>query len=86
MKVEMFKSPVVKTSATILPGDIFSTEFGDFGNWVNLVFEEFGSSNLSDWTAIKYHVVTGTLSACCYENKNINNIKFTVVGKEEREY
>lgn len=86
MRVEMFKSPVVKTSVTILPGDIFSTELGDFGNWVNLVFEEFGSSNLSDWTAIKYHVVAGALSAYCYENTNINNIKFTVVGKEEREY
>lgn len=81
----MFNSPVEKTSATISEGDIFTTEFGDFGNWVNLVFEEFGDSDLPDWTTIKYHVVNGTLSACCYENKNINKIKFTVIGREEKE-
>lgn len=85
MRIKMFESPVEKTSATILEGDIFTTEFGDFGNWVNLVFEKFGENNLPDWTAIKYHVVGGTLGAYCYENKNINKIKFTVIGREERE-
>ena len=85
MKIIKFDTPVIKSSSEMEYGDIFLTEFGDFDNWVELVFEECASDNLPDWTKIKYHVPNGKLSSYCYENHPINKAKFKVVGKEESE-
>jgi len=34
-----YDKPIIKTAAEMKPGDIFRTEYGDYGNWCEFVFE-----------------------------------------------
>lgn len=32
-----YDKPIIKTAAEMKPGDIFRTEYGDYGNWCEFV-------------------------------------------------
>lgn len=84
MKITKFDTPIIKSASEMEHGDIFNTEFGDVDNWVDIVYENCQEYSL-DCTKIKFHIPNGNLSDCCYSYTPISEIKFKVVGKEERE-
>ena len=34
-----YDKPIIKTAAEMKPGDIFRTEYGDYGNWCEFVLK-----------------------------------------------
>lgn len=77
-----YDKPIVKNASEIQPGDIFRTEYGDYGNWCEFVFESC-NAHLFDATETHFHRKGHTTqSETCYSMTDINRVTYTVVGRE----
>ena len=73
-----YEKSIIKTAAEMKPGDIFRTEYGNYGNWCEFVFESC-NAYLFDMTETHYH---NTQSETCYSMTNIRKVVYEVVGRE----
>lgn len=76
-----YEKPIVKTAAEMVPGDIFRAEYGDYGDWVELVFVRCGMS-VPGCTETAFHHIGKKNTKRCYEYTDINRVTYTVVGRE----
>lgn len=76
-----YNKPIIKTAAEMKPGDIFRTEYGDYGNWCEFVFESC-NAHLFDATETHFHRKGHTQSETCYSMTNIRKVVYEVVGRE----
>lgn len=76
-----YDKPIIKTAAEMKPGDIFRTEYGDYGNWCEFVFESC-NAHLFDATETHFHRIGRTQSETCYGSTKIEKHTYVVVGRE----
>ena len=76
----MFDEPIIKKAAEMEAGDIYTTEYGDYGNNVTVVFEKCEAENSCIRT--DYHRINETESRQMYGFGKIENAIYKVVGKE----
>ena len=82
MTMIRYEKPIIKTAAEMKPGDIFRTEYGDYGNWCEFVFESC-NAHLFDTTETHFHRKGHTQSSeTCYSMTNIRKVVYEVVGRE----
>lgn len=76
-----YEKPIIKTAAEMMPGDIFRTEYGDYGNWCELVFVCCGMSVPGCTMTVFHHIGRKNIKRC-YEYTDINRVTYTVIGRE----
>lgn len=81
ISVEYFDEPIIKPWDEIKPGEVFRTEYGDFGNFVAVVFESNELVEM-DWirTVGKFVVSGNKFEGFAVNHKN--SYKYKVIGKE----
>lgn len=84
MKVVRYEKPIIKKAAEMKAGDIFRTEYGDFGNWCEFVFESC-NDHFGRTTETHYHRIGQTESCKCYGMASIDKAEYEVIGREESE-
>lgn len=77
--VEWFEKPIVKKAAEMQAGDIYECEFGDYDNWVRVVFEKCEPDGRN--TKIFFHTLSRSDSRVMYDLDPIEKVCFSVVGK-----
>lgn len=79
--VKYFEKPVIKKAADMKAGDVFRTEFGDYGNFCNFVFE---SNQMTDDSTLEttYHSIGGSVSEKCYGFVKWDKAEYEVIGVE----
>lgn len=75
-----YDTPIAKTADEMQPGDIFRTEYGDVGNWCELVFVCCGAC-APDCTVTTFRHIGRNNTKRCYEYTDINHVTYTVVGR-----
>ena len=73
---------IKKTAKTIQPGDIFRSEYGDYGNFCNFVFvscQDYGRGI----TEITVRNPVTNCEANIYEINPIDKVTFDVIGRKE---
>lgn len=73
---------MIKTAKEMVKGDVYECEFGDFGNFVKVVFESCEPDG-DRWTKIHFHHIGMTDSDVMYDMNSIDRVTFNVVGREE---
>jgi hypothetical protein len=71
----------IKTAKTIQPGDIFRSEYGDYGNYCNFVFvscQEYGRG-ITEITVRNPHNNVINI----YDLRPIDKVTFDVIGRKE---
>lgn len=84
--VTRYENKIVKKAEEMQSGDIYRCEFGDYGHWVDVVFESccpYTKIVGAISTEIHYHDIGSTDSREMYDLKSIDKVIFNVVGKEE---
>lgn len=76
-----YDKPIIKSAAEMKPGDIFRTEYGDYDNWCEFVFERC-NVHAKGCTVTFFHCVGKHKTGECYEYKDISRMTYTVVGRE----
>ena len=76
-----YDKPIIKTAAEMKPGDIFRTEYGDYGNWCEFVFESCNKYPCG-FTQTHFHRIGRTQSETCYGSTKIEKHTYVVVGRE----
>ena len=76
-----YDKPIIKTAAEMKPGDIFRTEYGDYGNWCEFVFESC-NAHLFYATETLFDIIGHTQSETFYSMTNIHKVVYEVVGRE----
>ena len=72
---------ITKNAKTIRPGEVFITEYGDYGNWVKFVFvscEPYGEN----CTKINVRYITNNSIFSVFEFTPIDKIKFDVLKED----
>ena len=79
--IKYFETPITKRAEDMTPGDIFRTEYGDYGNFCNFVFE---SHKMRDQSTLEttYHQIGKTESERCYEFTKLERATYNVIGTE----
>lgn len=73
---------MIKTAETIQKGDIFRSEYGDYGNWNKFVF--VSCEQMKDRsTKINVHRIGDNEVFSVYRLEPIDKVKFNVVGRED---
>lgn len=82
MSFTKFDTSTIRTSRTMKPGYIFRTEYGDYNNWVNFVYEK---SEIIDntWVKTTVHYVDKDESFEVFHLKSEDT--YEVIGEEEKE-
>lgn len=83
MAFKMFDKPIVKPASEMKAGDVIRVEYGEYGNFCNLVFEScrsYGEHN--NRTETTYHGIYNETSDKFYEFKPIDEVMYEVIGKE----
>ena len=74
----------IKTAATIQPGDIFRSEYGDFDNWCEFVFISCEpDKDFKNCTKIDVRYVSNNTIFSIYDLHPIDKVKFDVIGHTE---
>lgn len=76
-----YDKSIVKNASEIQPGDIFRAEYGDYGDWCELVFVCCGMS-VPGCTMTVFHRIGVKNTEKCYEYTDINRVIYTVIGRE----
>lgn len=76
-----YDTPIFKLAADMMPGDIFRTQYGDYGNWCEFVFVCCGMSK-PGCTVTVFHRIGRKNTKRCYEYTDINRVTYTVIGRE----
>ena len=75
---------ITKTAATIQPGDIFRSEYGDFDNWCEFVFVSCEpDKDFKNCTKIDVRYVSNNTIFSIYDLHPIDKVKFDVIGHTE---
>lgn len=76
-----FEKPIIKKASEMERGDIFRTEYGDYGNWCEFVFESY---KMHDKNCIEttYHRIGEKQSKKCYGFIYNHDAEYKVIGKE----
>lgn len=77
--VTWYEKPIIKTAAEMQAGDVFRCEYGDYGHFVNAVFE--GCVGRGKWTETRAHYVGDTTSRTMCSMCSIDKETYRVVGK-----
>jgi hypothetical protein len=72
---------VIKTAETIKPGDIFVSEYGDYGNTCKFVFVACRPYSKKS-TEIDVHNINNNTIYSIYELNPIDKVRFEVIGNE----
>ena len=80
--IEYFEKPIIQKAEDMEPGDVFRTEYGDYGNFCNFVFE---SHRMTDKSTLEttYHQIGKTESEKCYEFTKFDRAEYNVIGIEK---
>lgn len=75
---------ITKTAKEIQPGDIFRSEYGDYGNWCDFIFVSCEPDNdFKNCTKVNVFNPTNRTIYSIYELNPIDKVIFDVVGKTE---
>ena len=77
----MFEKPIMKKASEMQYGDIFETEYGDYGNFIKAVFESCEPCE-SDTTLTRFHYIDCEESIEGYSFTPIEKKTYKVIGKE----
>lgn len=73
--------PVIKKASEMKYGDVFRTEYGEYGNWVEVVFEKCEAGGVTGTsTKVTVHYVGGE-SFDMFDLDPIEKAEFAVVGE-----
>lgn len=81
MMMIRYDTLIFKPAADMMPGDIFRTQYGEYGNWCEFVFESCNKYPLG-MTETHFHRIGQTQSETCYACTKIDKKIYVVVGKE----
>lgn len=78
-KIVMFDKPIIKKNEEVKKGDIISTEYGDYGNWVQVVVDHLEIS--PEWVEVVGHYANNNEAFTGYhtnreKNKVIGHVYF----------
>ena len=76
-----YEKPIIKTAAQMKPGDIFRVEYGDYGDWCELVFVSCSMSVPGCTITVFRHIGRENIKQI-YEYTDISRVVYTVVGRE----
>lgn len=78
---EKYDEPIVKSYLEIEPGDIFECEYGDFGNFVKVIFE-YNELTEGDWVNSVGRYLTNTkMKFSGYDWIKKDGRDYKVIGK-----
>ena len=78
--IEYFDEPIYKKLTEIQQGDVIYTELGDYGNYIQAIFDDFEKikPNISK---ISFHYPDGRFEEM-YGFLNIDTTEYKIIGKE----
>lgn len=79
MNVIRYEQPIIKKACEMETGDIFRTEYGDFDNWVEVVFVHCFSDGVH--TQIQCTWIGSSKVFSMTDLKSFNDATFEVIGK-----
>ena len=72
-----FDEKVTTRTENLKPGDVCYFEYGDYGNWVTMVFDSMKRDG--KWYKMEFHSVFNNEKETIYTDDNF----FDVIGKEK---
>lgn len=78
--IEYFDEPIYKKLTEIQQGDVIYTEFGDYGNYIQAIFDNFEKTK-SNMSKISFHYSDGRFDEM-YGILYTDPTKYKIIGKE----
>ena len=78
--IEYFDEPIYKKLTEIQQGDVIYTEFGDYGNYIQAIFDNFEKTK-SNMSKISFYYSDGRFDEM-YGFLNIDTTEYKIIGKE----
>lgn len=77
--IEYFDEPIYKYLSELRQGDVIYTEFGDYGNYIQAIFNNF--ERMDNEIMFSFHYSDGRFDEM-YEFSHDDTTKYKIIGKE----
>lgn len=78
--IKYFDEPIYKKLTEIQQGDVIYTEFGDYDNYIQAIFDNFEKTK-PNISKISFHYSDGRFDEM-YGFSNIDTTEYKIIGKE----
>lgn len=78
--IEYFDKPIYKNLTKIEQGDVIYTEFGDYGNYIQAIFDDFQTK--PDEIIFLFHYPNGKSDKMYEIPRILNTPQYKIIGKE----
>lgn len=78
--IKYFDEPIYKKLTEIQQGDVIYTEFGDYGNYIQAIFDDFEKTK-PNISKISFHYPDGRFEEM-YGFLNFYTTEYKIIGKE----
>ena len=81
--IKYFDEPIYKYLSELRQGDVIYTEFGDYGNYIQAIFNDFERTK-PDEVMFLFHYPNGKSDKMYEIPRILNRTQYKIIGKEIR--